>query len=111
MHTKRNKYLILLFVLIFSILNITNENNLNIKIILYISILIQSLKYQNNLRRLWSEKVNFRERRDNEPKDSITHCKNTDYKYKIFYSVGQEYTYQKESRINNKIDGVSKYLL
>jgi hypothetical protein len=69
------------------------------------------LRCKNNLRRLWNEDVYFRPQRENEPDDSITHCENTDYKYKIFYAVGQEYTYRKDSIINNQIDAVSKYLL
>ena len=63
------------------------------------------------MRRLWEEKVNFRPKRDKEPEDSIKHCTNTDYKYKIFYAVGQEYTYKNTKYIDNIFDAVSKYLL
>ena len=43
-------------------------------------------------------------------KKKITHCKNSDYKYKIFYAVGQNYTYQKQRYIGNTYDAVSLYL-
>ena len=111
MYNKNNKVFILLFVLIFSFLNLTKEYNVNIIYILYISMFIQQLKSQYSIRRLWEEKVKFRDKRDKEPEDYIAHCDSSDYKYKIFYAVGQDYTYTKNSLINNEYNAVSKYLL
>ena len=52
-------------------------------------------KTQNSsLRKLWNERVEYDSSRlTNEELDSLNHCINSDYKYKIFYKAGEEYNY------------------
>lgn len=61
---------------------------------------------RTKLRSLWDETVRFdTSGRDSSELDSIEHCKRTDYKYKIFYATGQNYTF---NQFINRDDAVRK---
>ena len=107
---KNKKPYILFIIIIISFFDFTNEEK--VIIIYLIPFIFQSLNFKSkyNIRKLWEEEVNFRPIRDEEEKDSIEHCQKSDYKYKIFYAVGQNYNFPKNGTINNLYDAVS-YLL
>ena len=49
------------------------------------------------MRKLWEEDVNYyRTGRNSGEEESIEHCQNSDYKYKIFYKTGEIYNYTEE---------------
>ena len=57
----------------------------------------------------WEEKVEFRTGKYDE-KESIDRCKKsyyTDYKYKVIYEVGKEYTFDNQNLIYNNYYAVS----
>ena len=51
--------------------------------------------------------MEFRNDTDPKEQDSIDHCKDSDYKYKIFYAVGQTYIYPDLDSIDD-INAVSR---
>ena len=56
---------------------------------------------------MWEEEVTFNRAGEGDEKKSIKHCKNSDYKYKIFYAVGRNFTFTNNKLIDNKHDAVS----
>jgi hypothetical protein len=58
----------------------------------------------------WEEEVEYRTGKDPNEIKSINRCKKryyTDYKYKVFYEVGKDYTFDNPNLINNNYYAVS----
>ena len=61
-----------------------------------------------NLRHLWNEDIDYDDSgRNPEEQQSINHCRNSDYKYFIFYVEGQSYEFkefiERSSAVSNII--------
>ena len=65
------------------------------------------------LRHLWNEDIDYDvSDRDSNEKDSIKHCINSDYKYFISYTTGQNYEFNEYINKGNAVSNIyNKYIL
>ena len=105
MRIKKNKIFIILIILLISFINLTKEDNVSKKYF-YLHLFLQpfNLKLKSNIRKLWNDEVDYREGKKNEKEDekeSIDYCQKSDYVYKFFYAVEQQYEFPITKYINN----------
>ena len=87
MEFQLNKNIFLIFIILILILDLTKETEDNH--------IITNIK--GHLRNLWEEDIYYDDsKRESEEKKSIKHCRNSDYKYFIFYITGQTYNFSKK---------------
>ena len=80
-------------------------------LIIFMFLLLINLSEENivsnikkNLRSLWDETIRYDTTyRDSNEKESIEHCKDSDYKYFIHYVVGQNYTFNQFINRDNAV--------
>ena len=97
-----NKFLFLLI-----LLNISLQHEVNNKIN-QIFLIIQIKEYsksKNNLRELWDETIKYNDnlRKNKDDRDSLEHCRDSDYKYFIHYVAGQTYTFSQFINRDNAV--------
>ena len=106
---KRNNYSFILFIFIISFINITKENEVH-NSINYIIILLQLSfpNFKGHLRKLWNEDIDegLYRKIDSAEEESIKHCKNSDYKYFIYYVTGQNYTFDQYINYDNAVSNI-----
>ena len=106
---KKNKYSFILLIFIISFINITKENEVR-NSINYIIILLQLSfpNFKGHLRKLWNEDIDegLYRKIDSAEEDSIKHCKNSDYKYFIYYVTGQNYTFDQYINYDNAVSNI-----
>ena len=101
MEFQKNKFHFLLIILLISnseLAKIDNVNNIT-----NINHIIQSpsSKYSGFLRKLWNEDVQYgRVGVNDEEKESLKHCDNSDYKYKSYFAYGQNYEFIQNNTLN-----------
>ena len=101
MEFKKNKFSILLIFLLFSICNLTKENDVTNIIYAYMIIQPPNLKYKGFLRKLWNYDVKYgRDGVDDDETESIGHCDSSDYKYTSYFAYGQNYDFTQNSTLN-----------
>ena len=107
--SKSFPFILLIFCLLIDISKETNVIN-----IFYFLILqkydIQNKKY--SLRHLWDETVNYdASQRSSEERESIEHCRNSNYKYFIHYVGGLNYTFKQFINRDNAVRNIIIYLI
>ena len=97
MEFKKNIYFFLSFILFISFFVSTKASN---------------LKNKNTLRKLWNEDIDegLYRKIDSDEKDSIKHCKNSDYKYFIYYVTGQNYTFDEYINYDNAVSNINIHI-
>ena len=105
---KRNKYSFILLIFIISFINITKEevNNSINYIIIFLQLSLSNFK--GHLRKLWNEDIDegLYRKIDSAEEESIKHCKNSDYKYFIYYVTGQNYTFDQYINYDNAVSNI-----
>ena len=68
----------------------------------YFYLLIQNIhkNINNQIRLLWEEKVEYKDREGGEQTSLEKHCKNSDYKYFVNFLAGHNYVFDK-TKLNN----------
>ena len=100
MKFKKNKFHFLLIILLISnsaLAKIDNVNNIT-----NINHITQSpnSKYSGFLRKLLNEDVQYGREGNDEEKESLKHCDNSDYKYKSYFAYGQNYEFIQNNTLN-----------
>ena len=88
-------------------------------LILFMFLLLINLSEENivsnikkNLRSLWDETIRYDTTyRNSDEKESIEHCKDSDYKYFIHYVAGQNYTFNQFINKDNAVRYFNFYFL
>ena len=65
-----------------------------------------------NLRKLWDETIRYdiSSRSNTDDRESIEHCRDSDYKYFIHYVAGQNYTFNQFINRDNAVSNKISYL-
>ena len=106
---KKNKYSFILLIFIISFINITKENEVRNSINNIIILLQLSFpNFKGHLRKLWNEDIDegLYRKIDSAEEDSIKHCKNSNYKYFIYYVTGQNYTFDQYINYDNAVSNI-----